>query len=413
MNGKSVIIVGGGIIGINAACFLGEAGYSVTLIDRDGICKGTSSGNASALAFTDVLPMAHKGLIKNVPRWLMDPLGPLSIPLAYLPTILPWLLRLIRESSPDKTSYSMDAQVSLMRLSELETQELARRAGISDMIRNDGSLELYATESASKAALATWERRQRYGIAFEHVRGARLAELQPGLAKSVVCGTYSPTWKTVSDPYDYAVKLWEYAQKLGAKFIQAEVTALDFDETNAIARLRDGSDIKSNYIINAAGAWSHKLAATIGEKIPLETERGYNTTLPLGAFDAKLMLIFSSDAFVLTPLTNGIRIGGAVELAGLNMQPNYKRSAAMLEKAKHYLPDLKTGGGTQWMGFRPSLPDTLPAIGASKSSPRIIHAFGHGHLGLTQSAATGRLICDIICRETPSLNLTPFNPQRF
>ena len=147
--------------------------------------------------------------------------------------------------------------------------------------------------------------------------------------------------------------------------------------------------------------------------MPLETERGYNTTLPRDAFDARRMIIFGEDGFVLTPLIDGIRIGGAVELAGLSRPPNYKRSEAMLTKAKTYLPALKTDGGRQWMGYRPSLPDTLPAIGRSKSSPHIIHAFGHGHLGLTQSAATGRLVRDLALGVTPVIDMSPFNPHRF
>lgn len=413
MSQQSVIIVGGGIIGINAACFLSEAGFAVTIIDRDGICKGTSSGNASALAFSDVMPMAHKGMLKNVPRWLMDPLGPLSIPPSYFPTILPWLLRLVRESSPAKRAKSVAAQVAMMRLSEKETLALAGRAGIQSMIRNDGSLELYSSEKAFQNALLSWDFRKTHGVPFEHVRGHRLAELQPGLSPSIVAGTFSPSWRTLSNPYDYSVALWTHAQKLGAKFTQGTITSLAGDTDKASVTLTNGNRLKADYLINAAGAWSHKLAATIDEKIPLETERGYNTNLPSSAFDAKRMLIFSSDAFVLTPLSTGIRIGGAVELAGLDIKPNYRRSEAMLEKAKRYLPNLKTDGGTHWMGYRPSLPDTLPAIGTSKKSPRIIHAFGHGHLGLTQSAATGRLLCDIICGQIPSLDLTPFNPQRF
>jgi D-amino-acid dehydrogenase len=413
MNGKSVIIVGGGIIGINAACFLGEAGFAVTVIDRDGICKGTSSGNASALAFSDVMPMAHKGMLKNVPRWLMDPLGPLSIPPSYFLTILPWLLRLVRESSPAKRAQSVAAQVAMMRLSEKETLALAGRAGLQYMIRTDGSLELYSSEKAFQNALPGWELRKTYGVPFEHVRGRRLAELQPGLSPSIVAGTFSPSWRTLSNPNDYSMALWSYAEKLGAKFIRGTATSLNPGTDIASLTLADGSHMQADYLINAAGAWSHILAATIGENIPLETERGYNTNLPSSAFDAKRMLIFSSDAFVLTPLSTGIRIGGAVELAGLDAKPNYRRSEAMLEKAKRYLPDLKTDGGVQWMGYRPSLPDTLPAIGVSKISPRIIHAFGHGHLGLTQSAATGRLLCDLISGETPSLDITPFNPQRF
>ncbi|HZX82308.1 MAG TPA: FAD-binding oxidoreductase, partial [Reyranella sp.] len=159
--------------------------------------------------------------------------------------------------------------------------------------------------------------------------------------------------------------------------------------------------------------WSRPLALGLGDAIPLETERGYNTTLPPGAFDLKRQLTFGGHGFVVTPLSTGIRVGGAVELGGLTRPPNFKRSDAMLTKASAFLPGLKTEGGTQWMGFRPSLPDTLPVIGRSTASTRVLYAFGHGHSGLTQSAATGRLIADLIAGRAPSISIDPFRPDRF
>ena len=413
MPGKKVIIVGGGVIGVNAACFLAEAGFAVTVIDRDGICEGTSSGNAAAFDFSDILPMAHKGMLKNVPRWLLDPLGPLSIPPAYFPRVLPWLIRMMREGVPSRRDRSIAAQVSLMRLTEVETLTLADRAGIAMMIRNDGSLELYTSEASFQSGLPGWAYREKHGVPFEHVRGSRLAALQRGLAPSVVAATFSPSWRTVSNPKHYTLALWDYAQRFGATFERGEARELRPNAGGASVDLKDGRRLSAHFIVNCAGAWSHRLAATIGERIPLETERGYNTTLPSSAFDAKRMLIFGEHGFVLTPLSDGIRVGGAVELAGLTRQPNYKRSSAMLEKARQYLPELKTEGGTQWMGFRPSLPDSLPAIGHSKASVHIIHAFGHGHHGLTQSAATGRLLRDLVLGQTPAIDLSPFNPHRF
>jgi D-amino-acid dehydrogenase len=410
---KTAGIVGGGIIGINAACFLAEAGFSVTVFDREGICEGTSSGNAAALAFPSVLPLAQKGLLKKVPGWLMDPLGPLTIPPSYFLKILPWLLRLARESAPSKREWSVTAQAAMMQLSETEIFALAERAGNSHMIRQDGSLELYTSEAAFRAARRDWDACAKHGVPFEHVSGARMAELQPGLSPSVVAATYAPSWSHVSDPMDFGKALWSYAERLGCQFVKSEAVIIRGAENGASLVFKDGNEQKFNYAIVCAGAWSHRLARQLGDVIPLETERGYNTTLPKTAFDAKRMLIFSSDAFVLAPLDNGIRIGGAVELAGLDNPPNFKRADAMLTKAKRYLPDLDITGGTQWMGFRPSLPDTLPAIGRSKSSPNVLYAFGHGHLGLTQSAAAGRLVRDLVLGVEPALDLTPFSPQRF
>ena len=218
MSRKSVIIIGGGVIGVNAACFLAEADYAVTVIDRDGICEGTSSGNAAAFDFSDILPMAHKGMLKNVPRWLMDPLGPLSIPPAYFPRVLPWLIRMLREGALSKRDSSIAAQAALMDLTEAETLALGRPGRISSMIRNDGSLELYTSEASFQASLPGWAYREKHGVPFEHVRGQRLADLQPGLSPSVIAATFSPSWRTVSNPKDYTLALWDYATRLGAKF---------------------------------------------------------------------------------------------------------------------------------------------------------------------------------------------------
>ena len=151
----------------------------------------------------------------------------------------------------------------------------------------------------------------------------------------------------------------------------------------------------------------------MGDRIPLETERGYNTTLPAGAFDLQRQLTFAGHGFVVTPINGGVRVGGAVELAGLQAPPNFARADALLAKAKTFMPGLRTQGGTQWMGFRPSLPDSLAVIGPAPGDARVIYAFGHGHLGLTQSAATAELVCSLMAGAAPALDLAPFSPARF
>jgi D-amino-acid dehydrogenase len=261
--------------------------------------------------------------------------------------------------------------------------------------------------------LPGWHARKKAGIAFEHLRGEELAASQPGLASRFVAGTFVPGWKTVSDPQHVGKGLWTYATSLGAKFLQAEVASVATSKAGAVVRLADGRKIEAAKLIIAAGAWSHRLANNLGDTIPLETERGYNTTLPAGAFDLKRQLIFSGHGFVVTPLETGIRIGGAVELGGLDLPPNYKRAEAMLTKAKKFMPGLEMTGGRQWMGYRPSLPDSLPVIGYARTNKNVLYAFGHGHLGLTQSAATGRLISDLIGGKELPIPIAPFYPQRF
>jgi D-amino-acid dehydrogenase len=217
----------------------------------------------------------------------------------------------------------------------------------------------------------------------------------------------------VDDPYLFASALGTIVQARGGAVLKAEVRSLQPADGGVAISLSDGSTVQAKQAVVAGGAWSKALTAPLGDAVPLETERGYNTTLPPGAFDLRRQVIFGGHGFVVTPLSTGLRVGGAVELGGLKIPPNFKRSEAMLKKAKVFLPELKTEGGRQWMGFRPSLPDSLPVISPSSASPDIVYAFGHGHLGLTQAAATGRLVAELIQKARPAIDITPFAATRF
>lgn len=408
-----ILIVGAGIVGICAAIRLASDGRKVTVIDRTGICEETSSGNAAAFAFSDVLPLAQKGMMRNLPKWLADPLGPLSIPPSYVPRLAPWLYRFWRAGRASVYEPALAAQAGLMKLAEAEWMALMDESGTRAMLREDGSLELYESEAEFTAALPGWAARRRYGIEFRHVEGEELAALQPGLSAQFVKGTFVPGWKTVADPKLLGQALWAHAERLGAQFRRGAVTGIEAGSSGARITLGDGGTLAASRLVIAAGAWSHRLAHQLGERIPLETERGYNTTLPVDAFDVRRQLIFSGHGFVITPLETGLRVGGAVELAGLDAPPNYARSKAMLEKAKRFLPGLRADGGREWMGYRPSLPDSLPVIGPASRSRSVCYAFGHGHLGLTQAAATARLIADLVSGKPSAIDLSPFSPKRF
>jgi D-amino-acid dehydrogenase len=408
-----IAIIGAGIVGGAIAFALTQAGRQVTLIDRKGLAQEASFGNAGAFAFSDILPLASPGILQKAPRWLIDPLGPLSLPPAYALAAGPWLWRFFRASTPARFRKSLEAQAALMALARRETLPFLERAGLAEEIVSHGALTLYESEKSFEAARAEWAHRDPYGIRYAHLDRAGIEARQPGLSPRFRHATFIEDWHNVRDPHALAKSLSEAAIARGATLTIAPVTALEDTGDGVTITLGNGSKLQARTVILAAGAWSHRLAATIGDRVPLETERGYNTTLPRDAFDLNCQLIFSEHGFVVSPLGVGIRVGGAVELAGLARKPDYRRSRVMLDKTKAFLPALKTDGGTQWMGFRPSLPDSLPVIGRSSNAKNVIHAFGHGHLGLTQSAATARLVADLVANANPAIDLAPFSPARF
>ena len=257
MREVDVAIIGAGIIGICAAASLAETDRSVTVFDRTGICEETSSGNAAALAFPDILPLAQKGMMRNLPRWLADPLGPLSIPPSYFPKLAPWLWRFWRAGSPRHYEKSLAAQSSLMRLAEAEWMRLLQASDTRSMLREDGALELYESEAEFTASLPGWQARQQYGFEFRHVAGGEMATLQPGLSPRFVKGTFMPGWKNVADPKLLGKAVFEHARRRGkVAFEQRRVQAIAQRDGGAMLRLADGEEVlcRRRVVTSACGA---------------------------------------------------------------------------------------------------------------------------------------------------------------
>lgn len=407
-----ITVIGAGVVGLSAAIAAQDRGFDVTVIDREGPAAGASAGNAGAFAFTDIFPLASPKIFWKAPKWLLDPLGPLSLPPAYAVQMLPWLMRFVRTCAPDRVAASVNAQTAMMDLSKAELEGFLDRTGTLSMLQKNGNLEVYEGEAQFRASLPGWEARARHGIAFTHMSAAEMAAVQPGIAPRFTHGTFTPGWYSIADPKLYTLALADHFRAKGGRIEIADVAALTADETG-VDVIASGQSWRADQVVLAAGAFSHLIARSLGEKIPLETERGYNTTLPVGAFDLRCQVTFGGHGFVVSRLSTGVRVGGAVELGGLKLAPNFKRSQAMLAKAAAFLPGLQTTGGTQWMGFRPSMPDSLPAIGHARDTRRVVYAFGHGHLGLTQSAGTARVVADLLSGQRPPIDITPFSPQRF
>lgn len=413
MSRPDVIVIGAGVIGLSAAIAAQSRGLHVVVLDRQGPAAGASAGNAGAFAFTDILPLASPGILKKAPKWLLNPLGPLSVPPAYALQIAPWMFRFWRACQPSRVAHSIVAQTSLMDLSKAELEPFLAATDTLSMLRKEGNLQVYESEAEFRASLPGWDARRNHGIEFQHLKAGEMAAIQPGLASRFILGTFTPGWYSIADPKPYTLALAGHFRSRGGVIETADISALRAIPAGVEVMAADGKLRQAGKVVLAAGAFSHRIAKTLGERIPLETERGYNTTLPSDAFDLRTQITFGGHGFVVSKLSTGIRVGGAVELGGLELPANFRRSEAMLQKARTFLAGLKPEGGVQWMGFRPSLPDSLPAIGRARVTPDVIYAFGHGHLGLTQSAGTARLVADLLTEQRPAIDLAPFSPQRF
>jgi len=270
-----VLVIGAGIVGAAVALRLQQEGRDVLLIDRERVAAQASRGNAGALAFSDILPLASPGILRKAPRWLLDPLGPLAIRPCYLPRLAPWLFRFWRASRRDRVRASTAAQAAMMALSSAETPLMLAGAGASGMLRTEGMLHVYESEAELHASQPGWQTHADHGIAFTHLRGPKaIAELQPGLSPALAAATFVPGWKTVSDPLRVVEALARQLERQGGCIRRAEALALVPGTDGVSVRMRDGQKITARRVVVAAGAWSHQLARTLDEHIPLETERG-------------------------------------------------------------------------------------------------------------------------------------------
>lgn len=408
-----IIVIGAGVVGLSIAEKLRDSGRSVTVIDRKCIAGEASKGNAGAFAFSDIIPLATPGIMRRAPKWLLDPLGPLSIPPAYAFKIAPWMLRFWRASWRDRYKASLGAQAQLMELSHTALERQIKAINGESLIQRDGQLQLYEGEQEYQASLQGWLTRGDYGVEYELFENpGAIAEIQPGIDPRFTHAGYTPNWMNTTDPAKWVEHIATHFVTSGGEVVINNIQSLA-QKDGYIALATDNGEMRSNQVVVACGAWSHQLAKTLGDKMPLETERGYNTTLPPGAFDLKTHLTFANHGFVISKIAGGIRVGGAVELGGLSLPPNYKRSEVLLNKAAQFLPKLKTQGGQQWMGFRPSMPDSLPVIGCAPQTSNVLYAFGHGHLGLTQAAGTAELITSLANGAVTAIPLSAFSPSRF
>ncbi|MES0881262.1 NAD(P)/FAD-dependent oxidoreductase [Roseibium sp. SCP14] len=408
-----VYVAGAGIIGLAVAANLVQRGFEVTVLDREGPAAGTSQGNAGAIAWTDVAPLASPGLWKQALKWFADPLGPLTVRPAYALKILPWMIRFLVASNPKRVESSTKALADLNGAALPAWERLWRASGTHNQVRRDGCLEIFDAEASLKSAREGWDEQREFGISIEELDAGAIRDLEPDLSARVVGGALVPGWMQVDDPKILCLSIADWLKGQGVEFAVGDIAGLAPQDAGCGILLKDGRKIDAQHLVIACGAWSKTLAAQLGDAIPLDTERGYNITVSEPGVRVRRMIMLPGHGFVISPLSTGLRVGGAVEFGGLHLPPNWKRVDAMVAKARLFYPDLQTEGGERWMGYRPSIPDSLPVISPASRHGRVFYAFGHAHHGLTESAVTGELIADMIEKKPSAIDVSPFAADRF
>jgi D-amino-acid dehydrogenase len=417
---QHIVVIGAGIVGAASAIELLRDGHRVTIIEPGdpGGEQAASYGNGTLLNPSSVIPMSAPGLWKRVPGYLSDPLGPLTIRWSYLPRLVPWLWRFLQAgATPDRVRATARALRPLIVDAPARHRALAEAAGVGDLMIQPGGLYVFPDRAAFEAERLSWTIRAENGTRWLEINEDELRQREPALDRRYKFAVLVEENAQCRDPGAYVAALVRHAVSQGAVLTRARATGFRFEAQRLRTVTTGGDEIACDRAVIAAGAWSKELAAAAGDRVLLETERGYHVLIeepgvqpryPVQPSDGKM-------ACVMTPA--GLRMAGQVELAGLEAAPNWQRAEVLLRFARKVFPgipaDLPRDRIKVWMGHRPSTPDGLPCIGMASGCADVVHAFGHGHIGLTAGAMTGKLVADLVAGRVPPFDLSPYAATRF
>lgn len=418
-NRPHVAVIGCGIVGVCSALALLKAGHAVTLVEpaEPGGEQAASYGNGAWLSPASIIPMSMPGLWRKVPGYIRDPEGPLTISPRHLPRLAPWLARfLVAGWSVEKVTRTAGLLAGLLRDAPARHAALAAEAGQGDLIRQDGLLYAYPDRAAFAADALGWRLRRENGVDWRELEGAALAAFEPALSPRYGFGALVEAGGHCLDPGAHVAGLARHAQALGARRVVARATGFTFAGGRLAAVETDRGAVPCDRAVIAAGARSGVLAALAGDRVPLESERGYHVEIADPAVAPRIPVMPSDGKMGNTVTRGGLRASGQVELSTLDAPPDWRRADILLRHLVATYPGLGPVSGLtvrRWQGNRPSTPDGLPVIGRASRCPDIVHAFGHGHVGLASGPVTGEMVAALMAGSPPPVPLAPFSCVRF
>lgn len=405
-----IAVIGAGVVGLTIALELIDQGHEVVLVDPGLPGMGASYGNAGTIAGYATSPVGTPDVLRSLPSLLLSKTSPLAIRHRALPSLAPWLLRFLWQSLPAQAARNARAIATLLNGAAERWDDLALRVQGAGILQRRGCLYLYETAQAFTQAWTELDQRRKLGVEVDLIGPDRLAELEPNLPAGLGGAAFF-TGATFLDDPGRMMGLIAAAVLEKARHIQARAERLERRPDGVVIE-GPGVHLHARRVVIAAGAHSRSLAAMAGDRIPLDTERGYHVEWDMAEPLLSRPSCPTARGFYFCPMAGRLRVAGTVELGGLTLPPSPHRIARLVEGARAFFPDLGPPD-RDWMGFRPSIPDSLPVIGASSGGDEVILAFGHGHLGVTMAPVTAGIVASLIAGRAPGIDLRPYRPDRF
>jgi D-amino-acid dehydrogenase len=418
-----VAIIGAGVVAVQSALQLVEKGLRVAVIDsaQPGGEQAASYGNAGWLSSHSVLPPSSPGVWKQIPKWLLDPLGPLTARFPYALKAAPWLYQYLRAGdSTDKLVRTAQVLRTLLVDAPALHAQVAAQVGAEDLIdAHSGLVHAFLDRSHYARATFGWDLRRQLGIEVVELDAQALRSKEPHLSPQYTFGLFVPEAGHCKNPGAYVQRIVSHLLQRQVTFIQARALELQVRNGKLLAVRTSNGDIACGQAVVAAGIWSKQLARTLGDRMPLESERGYHAMVKGADLQGPAIPLMLEDRkVVINQMHDGVRCAGQVEIAGVDAKPNWQRAEILRRHLVESFPALVRGGDKNahadvWLGHRPSTYDGIPVIGRSPRCAQVVYACGHGHVGLVGSARTGRLVAQMMAGESTEIDVAPFSPKRF